>query len=260
MASNTYRPSGLFCSHWSINKFVSRATMVQHTMAVISERPILRNALRDLLVHQYTEAKAVELLSGLAEAAHRLSTERIDLAVWDWAPGSSDRLEALRDVKTAAPHVPILVISPNYNAALATRLLRSGADGCITLKEDPADLHKAIRFVASGRRYLPTGVHEELIDQLFSGTGRSDVAAELTKRELQVFELLGEGRTSAAIAERLTVSEKTVHTHRENIKRKLGLTSAGELIHNATRWVSTPSLSRDRLGRAGYPQRTTNYS
>ena len=120
----------------------------------------------------------------------------------------------------------------------AERCLRAGAMGYINKQESPEKIIEAIRRVLSGDIYLSSRMTSRLLQRVTTGTAQgTDPIATLTDRELEVFELIGQGLATKQIAVRLDVCQKTVESHREKIKVKLGLSGASELVRHATHWV-----------------------
>jgi DNA-binding NarL/FixJ family response regulator len=126
----------------------------------------------------------------------------------------------------------------------ANRVLRAGAMGYINKQEASEEVIKATRLVFDGKVYLSPKMTERVsLEQSnnhapasLSPTSLSPIG-HLSNRELEVFELIGHGKTTSAIAELLNLSIKTIETHRANIKIKLGLKSAGELVRSAVQWT-----------------------
>jgi DNA-binding NarL/FixJ family response regulator len=168
---------------------------------------------------------AVDDGDALVEAVAR---ERPDVAVVDVRLPPSFRDEGLRAALEARRRVPgtaVLVVSQYVEQTYAVELLADGAGGVgYLLKEriaDPADFVEAVRRVADGG----TAMDPEVVAQLVARRGRSELG-ELTPREREVLELMAEGRSNAAIAESLVVTEGAVEKHVSNIFGKLGLTSS----------------------------------
>src|SRR5664279_1748355 len=116
----------------------------------------------------------------------------------------------------------------------AERALRAGADGYITKEEGAEKSIQAIRLLMQGKRYLSDRVAAKIMDSLTGNAPRTESAVQsLSDRELEVLEFLGEGLGSSEIAEKLHLSIKTIESHREHMKVKLGLTRATELVNYA---------------------------
>ena len=120
----------------------------------------------------------------------------------------------------------------------AERVLRAGALGYISKQESPSELIKAIRQVLRGEIYLSLRMANRLLGRIVGGeTLENDPIGRLSDRELQVFELIGQGLRTKQIALELDLSPKTIEAHRENIKTKLNLKSGAEMSRHATQWV-----------------------
>jgi DNA-binding NarL/FixJ family response regulator len=134
--------------------------------------------------------------------------------------------------------LPVLVLSMHDEALFAERVLRAGARGYIMKREAITGLVSAIRQVLSGRVYLSEEMAQTVLERLGPEAAPPDnPLASLTDRELEVFDLIGRGQSTAAIAEQLGVSIKTIETYRSNIKTKLNLKDATELIRFAATWT-----------------------
>ena len=121
----------------------------------------------------------------------------------------------------------------------AERVLQAGAMGYVNKQESAETVLSAIRRVLSGKVYLSPELTQRLLDRSVGQTTQpySAVVDRLTDRELEIFHLIGEAISTGAIAERLIVSVNTIETHRQNIKKKLGIKNAAELSQRAVQWV-----------------------
>jgi DNA-binding NarL/FixJ family response regulator len=211
-----------------------KATSVR--ILIVDDHPIVRLGIRQLIA-----AEADLTICGEAEsvAAALASLEsRPDLAIVDLSLENGSGLDLIRSIKEAAPETRVLVLSMHDEALFAERALRAGAHGYIMKQEAISGLVHAIREVVSGRLFVSKSVSQQLLQRL----GQDAPAAggrlgKLTNRELEVFELIGRGLSTAAIAERLDVSIKTIETYRSNIKTKLDLKDATDLIRFAATWT-----------------------
>ncbi len=199
--------------------------------------PLLRRGIIDLISHDLGY-RVIREAAGAADALRAVSEEAPDAVVLDLSMDGISGLEVLRSIHQTRPGTPILVVAPYRSGALAARVLQAGASGYVAQHDSSEDVASAVEAVVAGRRYVPDELQSTMVDHLLQGRGSADPAVELSDRELEVFHLLGRGRSSGEIARSLGISEKTVHTHRESIKRKLGLASASELVHAATLWLS----------------------
>jgi len=132
----------------------------------------------------------------------------------------------------------MLVISTFKDSLYAERALRAGALGYLNKQQSSEKVIEVIRTVLQGEIFVDPETRRRLINQALRGTVLTNSPVEqLTDRELEVFRLIGEGTTTGIIAEQLFLSVHTVDRHRENIKRKLGLSNANELTCTAAQWL-----------------------
>jgi DNA-binding NarL/FixJ family response regulator len=178
------------------------------------------------------EADTVETACQLAR------TSGADLAIVDLSLGHESGLELLHKLRQSAFDLPVLVLSVHDESLFAERALKAGARGYITKDQAVSDLIRAVRQVLAGRVYLSERASQQLMEAVRGGHSvSSSPLAGLTDRELHVFELIGKGVSTAAIADRLHVSVKTIETYRSNIRQKLHVKDATELLRYATLWI-----------------------
>ena len=147
-------------------------------------------------------------------------------------------LELARTLHAECPGINLLILSMHDESIYAERALRVGARGYIVKQEAPETVLDAIRTVLDGEVYLSPRMTSAFLRQIVtSGGERGRIGVrQLSDRELEVFQLVGQGLATREIAERLHLSVKTVETHRSRIKGKLGLKSSSELTHHAVHW------------------------
>jgi DNA-binding NarL/FixJ family response regulator len=153
----------------------------------------------------------------------------------------SSGLELIKDLKCQGIDLPVLVLSMHDENLYAERVLRAGARGYITKNEASSEVIAAIRAVLAGEVYVSKQLATKIISRISVGqnsrVGESGMEL-LTDRELEVFQLIGNGRTLKEIAEFLNLGESTVDTYRSRIKVKLGLRSAADVYLRAGQWVT----------------------
>jgi len=175
------------------------------------------------------EADSAQAALGLAR------TQKPDLALVDLSLAEGTALALIRELREAAPGIEVLVLSMHDETLFAERVLRAGARGYIMKQAAIDGLVNAIRQVASGHVYVSPRMTQRVLEQLRStGTGPAGLLTTLTDRELEVFDLIGHGKSTTAIAGELAVSVKTIETYRANIKTKLKLKGASDLVRLAT--------------------------
>ena len=199
-----------------------------------------RSGLAYLINHQPDMIACCEAQDA-AEALKGVVQSKPDLVLTDFTLPDKNGLELIKDIRAVAPQLPILVISMHEESLYAERVLRAGARGYITKEEGGERLMRAIRHVLSGTIYVSDKMSARILEIFSGGTSvqeRSPVE-ELSDREFEIFELLGDGLSTQQIAERLHLSMKTVDAHRAKIKEKLKLKTTNELISYAARWTAS---------------------
>ncbi len=163
---------------------------------------------------------------------------RPELAIIDITLKGSSGLDLLKDLRAHEIDLPVLVLSMHDESLYAERALRAGARGYITKQEASAKVMIAIRQVLSGEIYLDARAMGRMVDKVVAKSDSTVTAIDrLTDRELEVFELIGQGRTTREIGYRLSVGLTTVDTYRARIKEKLQLENAAQLHAEAGRWL-----------------------
>ena len=168
-------------------------------------------------------------------ALRAIRKSRPDLAVIGLSNRRSSTLELVRRVHIVAPKVRVLVSSPHEDALYAERALKAGAMACVSKSEKVEHTLDALHRVRSGKIYLSEALSERLLHRVAAGNGddQGSPFELLSRRELQVFERYGQGMTTQEIAEQLHLSSKTIDTHRQRIKYKLGLRNTNEVVRSA---------------------------
>jgi DNA-binding NarL/FixJ family response regulator len=208
---------------------------------IVDDHPMTRAGLIHLINHQPDTFVCGEA-ENAAEALDLMAVSQPDLMLIDITLPGKSGLELIKDVKAIRPDLSILVISMHDESLYADRVLRAGARGYITKHEGGDKLMAAIQHVLSGKIYVSESMSAHILE-IFSGgqpgTDRSPVQ-NLSDREFEIFQALGEGLSSHQIAKKLHLSAKTVDAHRANIKTKLKINTTAELISFAARWTTTP--------------------
>ena len=146
-------------------------------------------------------------------------------------PGRSG-LEVLKQLKLIKPSLPVLMLSMHPEEQYAVRALRAGAAGYLTKESAPDELVGAIRKVAKGGRYITSTLAERLVYELGTNTDKH-LHESLSDREYQVMCMIASGKTVKNIADILSLSVKTISTHRARILRKMNMGNNAQLIHYA---------------------------
>jgi len=210
---------------------------------IVDDHPVFREGLASLLARE-PDLKVIGQASNARNAMATLEKLEPDLILLDLSLPDKSGLDLVKDLRAVHSDVALLVISMHDETLYAERLLRAGATGYVMKEEGPEKILQAIRQVLRQQIYVSTKMSARILNSL-SGRDlkkRSPIS-QLTDREFEIFQLIGKGNDSRAIARLLNLSYKTVDTHRGHIKEKLRLGSGMELICYAVRWVETQPLA-----------------
>ncbi len=203
---------------------------------IVDDHPMSRDGVARLIEHQ-DDLEVGWHAENAAQALDTVNSQKPDLALVDIGLPDKNGIELIKDFKSMRPELPVLVLSMHDDSLYAERALRAGARGYITKRESGPKVLQAIRQVLGGQIYVSEKTSARIIET-FSGhdTAGPSPIDHLSDREFEVFELIGRGLSAPDIGQRLCISAKTVEAHRVNIRSKLGIGSAAELIAFAARW------------------------
>ncbi len=211
--------------------------MTKTRVFIVDDHPVVRLGLAELIEHE-PDLEVCGTAAEVSEAMHQIESVHPDVAVVDISLKGGNGIELIEQTKARHTDVKILVSSMYDESLFAERALRAGAMGFINKQEPPDELLSALRQVISGQVYLSARMANRLLNCVVGGRApQRDPIEGLSNRELEVFELVGQGMTTKQIARRLTLSPKTIETHREKIKKKLSLKNSAELSCRAVQWV-----------------------
>jgi len=211
---------------------------------IVDDHPMMRTGLTQLIDNE-PDLK----VCGDADTA-RLAFDAVrnlkpDLVLLDISLPDKSGLELIKDFKAVMPELLILAVSMHDESLYAERVLRAGGRGYILKQEGGKKILLAIRQVLSGQVYVSEKMSARILE-IFSGR-RTQAAGSpverLSDREFEVFQLIGQGKSTREIAGHLNLSIKTIEVHRANIKDKLGLKNSTDLVHFAIRWIESRGVS-----------------
>jgi DNA-binding NarL/FixJ family response regulator len=164
-----------------------------------------------------------------------------DLVITDMTMPGRGGLEFIKDVQGLYPNLPVLVVSMHDEMLHAERALRAGARGYLMKEAGGEKMLEAIRKVLDGQVYVSEKMSARILENVSGRKPRGSTSPieKLSDREFEVFQLVGQGKSTKEIARQLNLSPKTVEVHRGHIKEKLGLKDATSLVRHAVRWVET---------------------
>ncbi|MGB6055113.1 MAG: response regulator transcription factor [Burkholderiaceae bacterium] len=200
-------------------------------VAICDDHQIVRAGFKQLLSEVADITVAAEAANG-REALEIARGGGCDVLMLDIGMPGQNGVDILRTIKRGQPELPVLILSGYPAQQYAVNLLKSGANGYLNKECDPDELIRAIRTVATGRRYVSPEVGE-ILAQGFDQDAASAPHAELSDREFQIFLHLAKGETVSAIAEELSLSVKTISTYRTRVMEKMGLNSNSDLTYYA---------------------------
>ena len=205
---------------------------------IVDDHPIVREGVKRLILQDETLTVCGEA-EDVGSALDMLQTAKPDVAVVDITLKKGSGLDFIKTAKNIDPSLKILVLSIHDESVYAERSLRAGAMGYLMKHEAMTNILEGIHQVLEGEIYLGRRTAKRLLHKFFAGpaNAESDIATRLSDRELEVFELYGQGRKTREIAEQLQISIKTVESHRQHILKKLNLQNSTELIRVAVEFV-----------------------
>ena len=203
---------------------------------IVDDHPLVRTGFSQL-IGDCPDLEVCGEAGDMAEALKQIDATSPDLAIIDLSLAGGSGLDLIERIKSRNKDILMLVASMHDETLYAERVLAAGARGYINKQEAQDSIIRAIRQVLSGKVYLSQQMTDRLLSGMVDANGEKRDIDSLSNRELQVFELIGEGVSSSQIAEQLNLSIKTIETHQAHIKKKLGLGSAHELNQRAIRWA-----------------------
>ncbi len=206
-------------------------------LLLVDDHTLIREGLRAVLDTGGEMKVAGEAGNGL-EAIERFRELRPDVTLLDIGMPGMDGFAACRRIRAEHPDARILILTVHGEEQFFFEALRAGAHGYVLKRSTADDLRRAIRAVAQGRTWLPPELAGSLVEDFLSRAraGEGDHALDaLSAREREVLKLVAEGHTNAEIAKLLSISPKTVQTHRAHAMEKLGLHERTGLVRYAIR-------------------------
>ena len=210
-----------------------------HSVFVVEDHPVMREGYIALLRAE-PDLEVCGEAGSAEEALLQIEEANPDLVLLDLQLPGANGIELVKRIRALELPVKILVVSAHEESLYANRALKAGAQGYLTKYESARLAIHAIRSVIEDGQYFSETLRSQLLrDWIDGGEGSTGVDA-LTDRELEVFTHIGRGLTTHEIAAALSISHKTVESHRANIKAKLGIARVPELIQKAVVWVESP--------------------
>lgn len=200
-------------------------------ISIIDDHAIVRLGLKEMVAANPDMQVTFESSNG-ADGLRVIRKNDLDVVLLDICMPGQDGLETLQQIKLEKPQLPVLMLSAYSEEQYAVRALKLGASGYLTKECSANELRAAILKVVAGGRYISPSLAEKLAEYIESDSGRPPHQT-LSNREFQVMLLLAVGKPVKAIAEELSISAKTVSTHRARLLNKMHLANNAEVIRYA---------------------------
>jgi len=198
---------------------------------IVDDHDIVREGVKQIVADTSDIAVGGEARSG-AEAIAEVRRRKWDVVILDLNLPDRSGMEVLSQLRSLAPHVPLLVLTMHQQSSYATRALKAGAAGYVSKDSARAHLVAAIRKVARGERFLTPELAESVAFEVVDDTGEN-LHERLSDREFQILCLIAAGKPPREIAAELNLSVRTVGTHRARLLAKMGLKNNAQLVQYA---------------------------
>ena len=198
---------------------------------IADDHAIVREGLKQIVAESPDMVVADEAADG-REALNKALQDDYDVVVLDITMPGVNGLDALKQIRSQKPKLPILVLSMHPEEQYALRVLRAGASGYLTKESAPEELITALRRVSAGKKYVSPFLAEKLASELEVDHERP-LHETLSDREYQVMCMIASGKAATAIGEELSLSIKTISTYRGRILEKMGMNNNAEIIRYA---------------------------
>ena len=219
-----------------MNQKSSNGVARKRRVFIVDDHPLVRDGLANL-INQQSDLVVCAEAEDSAGASAGMETSKPDVALIDISLKNESGLELVKTLQTQYPNVALIVLSMHDEALYAERALHAGARGYVMKRETSKSIVTAIRRVLDGDIYVSDRVVNAMAKRMSSRkTAAAEPVERLSDRELEIFRLLGQGRTPSQIAEDLRLSLKTVQAYCARAKEKFGVTSLTALLRAAIRW------------------------
>jgi two-component system invasion response regulator UvrY len=198
---------------------------------IADDHDIVRKGMKQILSRTTDIEVAAEASTG-QEALDKIWSDNFDLVILDISMPGRNGLEILKQIKSHRPKLPVLILSMYPEEQYAVRVLKAGASGYLTKESDKSELLDAIRRIAQGNKYITPSLAEKLASELEPLADKAP-HERLSDREYHILCLIAKGKSSTEIADDLSLSVKTVSTHRARVLEKMNMKSNAELTHYA---------------------------
>lgn len=207
---------------------------------IVDDHQLFREGLA-LLINREPDLTVCGEAEGVDDALAGIAKMRPDMAIIDISLAGGNGIDLLKSLRARGDKLPLLVLSMHDESLYAERALRAGASGFVMKQEANKKIKEAIRRVLDGEVYLSERISARMLSKFVGGRPEPAPAPleTLSQRELEVFQLIGQGYSTRQMADELQLTIPTINSFRARIKDKLGLPNASELVLAAIQWVQT---------------------
>ena len=224
---------------------VSQATptLAKRRIFLVDDHPITRQGVV-VLINQEPDLEVCGEADSAPKAFDLLQKSKADLAVVDISLKTTSGIELTKNLKVLLPDLPVLIMSMHDESLYAERALRAGAKGYVMKQEASDNILIAIRRILDGELYLSDKMKEKMLHRLVHNRKDEVVFSidTLSDREMEVFQLIGNGFSTRQIATKLNLSVKTIDSYREHLKLKLHIEKGADLVRHAIQWVKSENI------------------
>lgn len=224
----------------------SSTSKAVHRVFLLDDHPLFREGITSL-INKDPGLEVCGEASRASEALERVPECKPDLIVLDLSLPGKSGLELVKDFTALYPEIPVIVLSMHDELLYAERVIRAGGRGYLMKDTVPRQLLAALHTVIKGEMALSEQVTSHILGSMSGRRGSTPRPAlqKLTDREMEVFELLGHGKSAHEIGRQLNISPRTVDAHRSHIREKLGISDSNALMRHAVCWVETGSTNHE---------------
>jgi len=198
---------------------------------IADDHAIVTEGIKQLLLQEYPSA-LIENVADAESLIKKIREKDWDMVISDFNMPGKTGIDALIEIKQSNPKLPVMIMSMHEEKQFGMRAIKAGASAYLGKNTMHEDLIKAIKMVLQGRKYITPAIAEQMADSLNDDT-TAELHEHLSRRELDVFRMLAEGKSTTEIAKLLKLSPTTISTFRSRIMEKMKMKSNAELARYA---------------------------
>ncbi len=206
--------------------------MEKITVILADDHPVVRSGIKSL-IKENDDIEIVSEASNGQEALDQVALHHPHILISDISMPILNGIEVASIISEKHAETKVLILSMHMDAEYILKAFEAGVMGYLLKDSDQAELYEAIEAIADGRKYLTKNVSKVLAQSMVKGKRSHDAEKDLTTREKSILGLLVDGLRNKEIAANLSISVRTVDTHRTNIMRKLKVNNTAELVKKA---------------------------